>query len=155
MSMIGNFGLCSKGVYNQLAEQIQKGQLTEAGLLIQKMQEELMRTEQELNNNIRSGEVFLALYDYLQTAFGVDVRQAGGFLGEEWRSSTGDWDMVVFANPEEILLLESRMDYPAISRAVSAFFEADYGNAGELACAALLDNLKKTDNERLLIWRLF
>ena len=41
MSMIGNFGLCSKGVYNQLAEQIQKGQLTEASLLIQKMQEEL------------------------------------------------------------------------------------------------------------------
>ena len=102
MSMIGSFGLCSKGVYNQLAEQIQRGQLTEAGLLIQKMQEELMRTEQELNNNTCSGEVFLALYDYLQTAFGVDVRQAGGLLGAEWRSSTGDWDMVIFANPEEI-----------------------------------------------------
>ncbi|WP_300784454.1 hypothetical protein [uncultured Acetatifactor sp.] len=154
MSMIGVFGICSKSNYSELADLINNGKSAQTEAMIKEIYNEVENSVAKLENDKCSGEVFLALFDYLETVCGVDVRCGMEGFGEEWRNATGDFDIIVFREKEGVLALEDRMDYDGLSRFINDFFQMDYGNTGQIAWEVLLNNLKSTGAENVLIWHL-
>lgn len=155
MSMIGIFGTCSKSNYDELAGLIKSGKSTQTEDLIKTIYGEVKNSAAKLENDKCSGEVFIALFHYLKTACGVDVRCDIEEIGEKWRETTGDFDIIVFHEKEQILALEDTIDYDALLQFINEFFQIDYGNAGQIAWEVLLNNLKSTGRENILIWHLF
>lgn len=155
MAMIGNFGLCSKSNYDELGNWMKNAKFTEAEDLIKKIYNEVENSAAKLENDKCSGEVFIALFHYLKTACGVDVRCNSEYFGEKWRDTTGDFDVVAFYEKEQVLLLEDTIDYDELSQFMNDFFQIDYGNAGQIACSVLFNNLKNTGTDSVLIWHLF
>lgn len=154
MSMIGIFGTCARSSFEELAVLIQNGAPGEADSLISRMLDEMESPAGAMEAAGCSGEVFLALFRYLQTVCGVDVRSGMEAVGEAWRGATGDFDVVVFREGEQVLALEKAMDFQGLSRFICEFFQADYGTAGQTAWDALVRSLKGTGADRLLVWRL-
>ena len=154
MSMIGIFGTCARGSFEELADLIQNGAPGEADSLISRMLDEMESPAGAMEAAGCSGEVFLALFRYLQTVCGVDIRRGTEAVGDAWRSATGDFDVVVFHEKEQVLALEEAMDFEGLSRFLCEFFQADYGTAGQTAWDALVRSLKGTGADRLLVWRL-
>lgn len=155
MSIIGTFGICSKSNYNELTDLIKSGESTKTEELIKEIYSEVKNSAVKLENDKCSGEVFSALFHYLQTAYGVDVRSGIEGIGEKWRDVTGDFDVIVFHEKERILALEDTFDYDGLFQFVNDFFQIDYGNAGQIAWDVLLNNLKSTEAENILIFHLF
>ncbi len=149
MSMLGIFGLCSQESFNKLAA---AGGQAEAAEICREMEV----SGQELENSSCSGEVFVALFQYLKAAFDVDVRKNAAPLGAGWRSLTGDYDMAVFTEAEKALLLPlaDKLDQKGLDQFVSEFFQLDYGDAGRMAWAALSANLARLTPDKVLVWRL-
>lgn len=156
MSMIGSFGICAKNNYRMLEELIKNENLVEAETLIKEIYHELKDSEGRLENPC-SGEVFIALFDYFKTVLGVDVRStiAPKGIEENWREITGDFDIIVLYHKEQLLSLEDVTDYSKISQYINDFFQSDYGKIGQIAYTALLNNLRKVDEEHILIWHLY
>lgn len=157
MSMIGSFGVCSKNNYELLVNMLNNDKFAEAENLIKEIYGELQKSEEILENNKCSGEVFIALFHYFKTVLGIDIKSniQSGVLGEKWRDTTGDYDIAVFYEKEMLLLLEDKIDYDEIMQFVNDFFEMDYGNVGQIACTVLLNNLKKVEADNILIWHLY
>lgn len=155
MSMIGNFGVCSKTNYDELLKLIKNETDAEAEDLIKEIYNEVEHSAAGLENGNCSGEVFLALFHYLKAVCGVDVRYNQEEFGEKWRDTTGDFDIIVFCEKEQILAWEDTMDYDGLLQFINDFFQIDYGNAGQVACDVLLHNLKNTGTGNVLIWHLF
>lgn len=159
MSMIGNFGLCPKSNYENLLSLILSNQLDAANDLITKVHDELLNTASTLENNRCSGEIFIALFHYFKTEFEIDVRgnAESEKLNESWRKVTGDYDMISFTAKEKVQLLSltDQIDYNTIAQFINDFFQQDYGNAGQIACDVLIENLKRLDTDNVLIWHLF
>ena len=76
-------------------------------------------------------------------------------VGEKWRDVTGDFDIIVFQEKERILALEDTIDCDVLLQFINDFFQIDYGNAGQIAWNVLLNNLKSTEAEDILILHLF
>ena len=76
-------------------------------------------------------------------------------VGEKWRDITGDFDVIVFREKERILALEDTIDYDMLLEFINDFFQIDYGNAGEIAWNVLLNNLKNTGTDNMLILHVF
>ncbi len=74
MSMIGNFGVCSKSKYDELGDLIKNGKSAEAEEIIKEIYKEVEDSAAILENGKCSGEVFIALFQYLKTACGVEGR---------------------------------------------------------------------------------
>lgn len=74
MSMIGVFGICSKSNYSELADLINNRKSIQTEDLIKEIYSEVENSAAKLENDKCSGEVFIALFHYLKTACGVDVR---------------------------------------------------------------------------------
>ena len=110
MSMKGVFGICSKSNYSELADLINNGKSAQTEAMIKEIYNEVENSVAKLENDKCSGEVFLALFDYLETVCGVDVRCGMEGFGEEWRNATGDFDIIVFREKEGVLALEHTMD---------------------------------------------
>lgn len=155
MSMIGNFGLCSQSHYGRLENFMKNGNFTAAEELIKELYSEVEKSTAKLENGKCSGEVFIALFQYLKTVWGVDVWGNPENLVEKWRDCTGDFDMIGFHEKEQILSLEDRVDYGELSLFINDFFQMDYGNAGQIACQVLFSNLKSMEADTVLIWHLF
>lgn len=155
MSMTGNFGVCAKSTYDELENLIKNGKFTEAEDLIKEIYNEVEISTAELENGKCSGEVFIALFHYFKTACGIDVRCNPKVLGEKWRDTTGDFDVIAFYEKEKILSSEDTMDYGELSKFINDFFQIDYGNAGQIAFGVLINNLKNTGTDHVLIWHLF
>ncbi len=155
MSMIGVFGICSKSNYNERADLINNGKSVQTEDLIKEIYSELENSAAKLENDKCSGEVYIALFHYLKTVCGVDVRCGMEGFGEEWRNVTGDFDIIVFHEKERVLALEDTIDYDGLLQFINDFFQIDYGNAGQIAWDTLLNNLKSTGAENILIWHLF
>lgn len=155
MSMIGDFGVCPKSKYDALKNLIQEGKFGETENLIKEIYSEVESSALKLENGKCSGEVFIALFHYLDTAYEVNVRCDLECLAEKWRDATGDYDIVVFYGKEQMLSLEDKIDLTALAQFINDFFEADYGNAGQIACNVLFNNLKSVGADNILIWRLF
>lgn len=144
MSMIGFFRTCARGSFEELADLIKSGATAEADNLISKMLDEMELSVGAPETAGCSGEVFTALFRYLQTVCGVDIRRGTEAVGDAWRSATGDFDVVVFHEKEQVLALEEAMDFEGLSRFLCEFFQADYGTAGQTAWDALVRGLKGT-----------
>ena len=155
MSMIGVFGICSKSNYNERADLINNGKSVQTEDLIKEIYNEVENSVAKLENDKCSGEVYIALFHYLKTVCGVDVRCGMEGFGEEWRNVTGDFDIIVFHEKERVLALEDTIDYDGLLQFINDFFQIDYGNAGQIAWDTLLNNLKSTGAENILIWHLF
>ena len=155
MSMIGVFGICSKSNYSERADLINNGKFVQTEDLIKEIYSEVENSAAKLENDKCSGEVYIALFHYLKTVCGVDVRCGMEGFGEEWRNVTGDFDIIVFHEKERVLALEDTIDYDGLLQFINDFFRIDYGNAGQIAWDALLNNLKSTGTENILIWHLF
>ena len=155
MSIIGTFGICSKSNYNELTDLIKSGESAKTEELIKAIYSDVKNSAVKLENDKCSGEVFSALFYYLETAYGVDVRSGIEGIGEKWRDVTGDFDIIVFHEKERILALEDRIDYDGLFQFINDFFQIDYGNAGQIAWNVLLNNLKSTEAENILILHLF
>lgn len=155
MSIIGTFGICSKSNYNELTDLIKSGESTKTEKLIKEIYSEVKNSAVKLENDKCSGEVFSALFHYLKTAYGVDVRCDIEGIGEKWRDVTGDFDIIVFHEKERILALEDTIDYDGLFQFVNDFFQSDYGNAGQIAWNVLLNNLKSIEAENILILHFF
>ena len=155
MSMIGVFGICSKSNYNERADLINNGKSVQTEDLKKEIYSELENSAAKLENDKCSGEVYIALFHYLKTVCGVDVRCGMEGFGEEWRNVTGDFDIIVFHEKERVLALEDTIDYDGLLQFINDFFQIDYGNAGQIAWDTLLNNLKSTGAENILIWHLF
>ncbi len=155
MSMIGVFGICSKINYNERADLINNGKSVQTEDLIKEIYSELENSAAKLENDKCSGEVYIALFHYLKTVCGVDIRCGMEGFGEEWRNVTGDFDIIVFHEKERVLALEDTIDYDGLLQFINDFFQIDYGNAGQIAWDTLLNNLKSTGAENILIWHLF
>ncbi|MCI9034241.1 MAG: hypothetical protein HFJ08_09385 [Lachnospiraceae bacterium] len=155
MSMIGVFGICSKSNYNERADLINNGKSVQTEDLIKEIYSELENSAAKLENDKCSGEVYIALFHYLKTVCGVDIRCGMEGFGEEWRNVTGDFDIIVFHEKERVLALEDTIDYDGLLQFINDFFQIDYGNAGQIAWDTLLNNLKSTGAENILIWHLF
>ena len=155
MSMIGVFGICSKSNYSELADLINNRKSIQTEDLIKEIYSEVENSAAKLENDKCSGEVFIALFHYLKTACGVDVRCGMEGFGEEWRNVTGDFDIIVFHEKEKVLALEDTIDYDGLLQFINDFFQIDYGNAGQIAWDVLLNNLKSIGTENILIWHLF
>lgn len=154
MSMIGVFGICSKRQYDELADLIKNGKSAQSEDLIKEIYSEVENSVEKLENLKCSGEVFIALFYYLESVCGVDVRCGTEEVGEKWRETTGDFDMVVFQEKEQVLVLEDTMDHDELLQFINDFYQADYGNAGQIAWDVLLNNLKGTGTDNILIWHL-
>ena len=158
MSMIGEFGCCSKNTYDSLENAVKAGQFDKAEQLIKEMHAEFENSASKLENNKCSGEVFLALFQYFSTELGVDIRESMELeeLGQSWRDTTGDFDMIVFSEKERQRLsaVANTIDYDAVADYINDFFQCDYGNFGETACKVLLENLKEIDADTVLVWHL-
>ena len=150
MSVLGIFGTCSQSNYNELVELIKSGESAKTEELIKKIYGAV-----KLENDKCSGEVFSALFYYLDTVYGVDVRCGMESVGEKWRDITGDFDVIVFREKERILALEDTIDYDMLLEFINDFFQIDYGNAGEIAWNVLLNNLKNTGTDNMLILHVF
>ncbi len=155
MSMIGVFGICSKSNYNERADLINNGKSVQTEDLIKEIYSELENSAAKLENDKCSGEVYIALFHYLKTVCGVDVRCGMEGFGEEWRNVTGDFDIIVFHEKERVLALEDTIDYDGLLQFINDFFQIDYGNAGQIAWDTLLNNLKSTGADNILIFHLF
>ena len=159
MSMIGNFGLCPKNSYENLISLILSNQLDAANELITKIHDGLLNTASTLENDRCSGEIFIALFHYLETEFEIDIRGNTELkkLSESWREVTGDYDMVSFTEKEKVQLLSltDKIDYNTITQFINDFFQQDYGTAGQIACDVLIENLKRLGTDDVLIWHLF
>lgn len=159
MSMIGEFGCCSRNTYNDLENAVKGGQLDKAEQLIKEIQDELGNSASKLENNKCSGEVFLALFQYFSTELGVDVRSNMELdeLGQSWRDTTGDYDMIVFSEKEaqQLSAVANTIDYGAVTEYINDFFQCDCGAFGEAACKVLLNNLKEIDANTVLVWHLY
>ncbi len=155
MSMIGVFGTCSKHDHSELVDMIKNKNSSQIEGLIKEIYSGSEISAATLENGKCSGEVFIALFHYLKTVCGVDVRRGMEELGEKWRSTTGDLDVLVFLEKEQILALEDTIDYDGLLQFTNEFFQADYGDAGQIAWEVLLNNLKSTGAEDVLIWHLF
>ena len=123
--------------------------------MIKEIYSELENSAAKLENDKCSGEVYIALFHYLKTVCGVDIRCGMEGFGEEWRNVTGDFDIIVFHEKERVLALEDTIDYDGLLQFINDFFQIDYGNAGQIAWDTLLNNLKSTGAENILIWHLF
>ena len=154
MSMLGIFGICPKGRYNALADLVQNGDPGEAENLVREIYSELENSAEKLENGTCSGEIFLALFHYFETMLGMDVRSGTERLGELWRETTGDFDVVVFCEKDALLSVADAVDHDALSQFASDFFQIDCGNAPQAACDALLNNLKGLGTDEVLIWHL-
>lgn len=155
MSMIGSFGVCPKGKYDELRNLMQEDKFMEIDHLIKEIYSEVEGSTTKLENGKCSGEVFIALFHYLETAYEVNVRCDSGCFEEKWRDATGDFDIIVFCGKEQILLLENTIDYNNLAQFINDFYQNDFGNAGQIACNVLFNNLKSVGKENVLIWRLF
>lgn len=157
MSMIGSFGLCPKEKYEKLVELIEKDALDAADAVINEISEELAKSEGALENDQCSGEVFLALFDYFSTTFGVHIRggPVQGRICEKWQEATGDFDLAALRDKDRLLFLEKAIDCEKLSQFISDFFQADYGEAGKTAYEVLFSNLRKTGEDSILIWHLY
>ena len=155
MSMIGNFGVCPKSKYDELRNWIQKGKWEETESLIKEIDSEVESSATTLENGKCSGEVFIALFHYLKTAYEINVWKDLDSLGEKWRDTTGDFDVIVFCEKEEILSLEGQIDFNELSQFINDFYQMDYENTGQIACSVLFTNLKNTEEDTVLIWHLF
>ena len=155
MSVLGIFGTCSQSNYNELVELIKSGESAKTEELIKKIYGEVEISAVKLENDKCSGEVFSALCYYLDTVYGVDVRCGMESVGEKWRDITGDFDVIVFREKERILALEDTIDYDMLLEFMNDFFQIDYGNAGQIAWNVLLNNLKNTGTDNMLILHVF
>ena len=155
MSIIGVFGTCSQSNYNELTDFIKSGESTKTEELIKEIYNEVEDSAVKLENGKCSGEIFSALFHYLNTAYGVDVRCGMESVGEKWRNITGDFDIIVFQEKERILELENTIDCDALLQFIHDFFQTDSGNAGQIAWNVLLNNLKSTGTENVLILHVF
>ncbi|MFG6392619.1 MAG: hypothetical protein K1W24_00305 [Lachnospiraceae bacterium] len=156
MSIIGSFGICPKNKYERLVRLVKNNKLAETEALIMEIHNELEISEEKLKNNICSGETFIALFDYFKTAFGVDIlsnRTPG--TQEKWREITGDYDIIVLSNKEQLLSLENAAGYDKVSQYINDFFQGGYGEIGQTVCTVLFNNLRKTDEEDILIFHLY
>ena len=122
MSMIGVFGICSKSNYNERADLINNGKSVQTEDLIKEIYSELENSAAKLENDKCSGEVYIALFHYLKTVCGVDVRCGMEGFGEEWRNVTGDFDIIVFHEKERVLALEDTIDYDGLLQFINDFF---------------------------------
>lgn len=154
MSMIGVFGRCSKSNYDKLADLIKNEKSAKTEDLIKAIYSEVENSAAKLENNKCSGEVFIALFHYLKAVCGVDVRCGTEEVGEKWRDITGDFDVILFHEKEQVLALEDTIDYDGLMQFINDFFQIDYGNAGQIAWDVLINNLKGTGTENILIWHL-
>ena len=155
MSMIGIFGRCSKSNYDKLVDSRKNQKSAKTEDLIKDIYSKTENSAATLENNKCSGEVFIALFYYLETVCGVDVRCGTEEIGEKWRDTTGDFDVVFFHEKEQVLALEDTIDYDGLRQFINDFYQIDYGNAGQIAWDVLLNNLKRTGTENILIWHLF
>lgn len=155
MSVIGIFGTCSQSNYNKMADLIKGGEFTKTEELVKEIYSEVETSAAKLENDRCSGEVFIALFHYLKTVYGVDVRCGIESVGQKWRDITGDFDIIAFCDKERILALEDSMDYDGLMQFINDLFQVDYGNAGQIAWNVLLDNLKSTGADNILIFHLF
>lgn len=155
MSMTGNFGVCSKSSYDELTNLIKSGKSAETDDLIKQIYNEVENSAAELENGKCSGEVFIALFQYLKISFGINVRCNSEVFGEKWRDATGDLDVIAFHKKEKILSFQDTIDYRELSQFINDFFQIDYKNAGQIACDILFSNLKNMGTDNVLIWHLF
>lgn len=158
MSMIGNFGKCTENDYNRLVAAIRKNQSDAADDLIEKLYNELENAVEALESDQCSGEVFLAVFQYFQTEFDIELYgdEEQKALYERWREITEDCDVRIFTKKEkaQLLSLADRIDSNEITAYVNDFFQNDYGDAGQIACAVLLENLRKLEADNVLLWHL-
>lgn len=159
MSMIGCFGLCAKDAYDGLLNAVKNDRFDEASDWIMRICSELEGSAPEMEPDGCSGEVFIALFHYLKTEFGIDIRKNADLnkLGEDWREITGDYDMAVFSEQEreQLLPIADQIDFDEVTRFINDFFQTDYGNAGETACQIFFGNLGKLEAGCVLIWHLY
>lgn len=159
MSMIGNFGKCTENDYNCLVAAIRENQPDTADDLIGRLCDELENSAAKLENDQCSGEVFLAVFEYFKTEFDLDLY--GGeeqkALYERWREITEDYDVRIFTNKEKeaLLSLADHIDSREVAAFVNDFFQNDYGEAGQIACKVLFENLKKLEADSVLLWHLY
>ena len=154
MSMIGTFGICPKDKYDALMRLIQHDGPDKAENLIKEIYRELEEPAEKLKHGQCSGEIFSALFHYVELTLGIDVRSGLERFGEIWRETTGDFDVVVFYGAEPLLPLADAVDFDGLSQFVNDFFQADCGEAPQAACGALLNNLKSLSADEILIWHL-
>lgn len=159
MSLIGDFGLCSKSAYNNLVYFIENGQMDKAESSINEMHSELTASASKLENHRCSGEVFIALFEYFNTAFGVNVREDMelGNIGEIWRNATGDFEMIAFSEKAttQLLSLAGTIDDHEVIQFINDFFQNDYGQAGQIACEVFFKNLEAVDSDTVLIFHMY
>lgn len=156
MSIIGSFGICPKDKYKMLVNLVKNNKLDETEDLIMEIHNELENSYEKLENNLCSGEIFIALFDYFKTAFGVDIlSNTAPAIREKWREITGDYDIIILSNKEQLLLLEDVAGYDKISQYINDFFQGGYEEMGQNVCTVLFNNLKKADKEDILIFHLY
>lgn len=155
MSMIGMFGVCSQSHYNKLANLLKSKDSGETEKLMQEIYSEVEASAEKLANDQCSGEVFTALFYYLKTAYGIDLRRGKEAFREKWTAVSGDWDAVVFHEKEQLLSQEDSMDFGGLQQFINDFYQTDYGDSGQTAWNVLLGNLKRTGPEQVLIWHMF
>ena len=112
MSIIGNFGLCSQKDYHCLVDFIKNNQLEEAENLMQKIAEGFEELSELLNDSRCSGEVYIAVFDYLKEREGIDVRKNEDVkkVSELWRKVIGGYEMISFVEEEKKRLLKELYD---------------------------------------------
>lgn len=158
MSIIGSFGSCKKSSYDMLQTAITTDDFNTAKTAIEMICNEIEDSSPEMEPAACSGEVFIALFHYLEINHGVDVRKQENLdkLGEVWRETTGDFDMIPFTEKErsQLLSLSGTINFDEAKQFIDDFFQADLGEAGKIACDDLFENLERLQPGHVLIWRL-
>ncbi len=158
MSIVGRFGVCQKSKYNQLDRLLKSNASNasaEAENLMKGIYSEIEASAESFENDKCSGEVFIAVYEYLKTSKRIDVRCNLEKFGQKWREVTGDFDVIVFDEKDRLISLGDSINDDEISQFLNSFFQMDFGNTGQIACETLFNNLKSVKEDEVLIWHLF
>ena len=130
MSMVGSFGFAKKSSYDILQTSITTECFDTAKNTIEMICSEMQDSSLEMELTTCSGEVFIALFHYFKINHGVDVRNQEDFdkLGEIWRETTGDFDIIPFTEKEreQLLSLSGTINFDKVMQFVDDFFQADY-----------------------------
>lgn len=158
MSIIGDFGICQKKIYNALLNTLETDLANEVEQLISEIQTEVEHTSTLLANDACSGEAFVALFEYLEAYYEINIRETTAMtLGMIWQERTGDYDFLAFSEQDKAKLMpiSKEIDYDALNQFVSDFYQADYKEAGERACKDFFYNLGQVTADTVLVFRLY
>lgn len=153
MSVIGEFGLIEKRSFDLLLNAIEHN-VDEVGDCINAIIKEAESSRDLMVNDECSGEVYLAMFEYIEQKRGIDIRGQTNY-GERWREVTEDYDVIIMTEEIKKQLNIGSVDDSAFSDFLNDFYQMDFEEIARIALKSFASNLEILSSESALVFRLY